>query len=387
MRPLLKSEPTTSAISVRGKLCFFGAGELLRSCFKQLEFFFGRPPSVISDNNSCLWDTNINGIPVVRPEYLKSFSDLTVIITIRSYEAVYFQLKLLGISRIYFVDYERAFFRFQRLSRIISQSFEPSVNCDYPGHWCQSYLSGKWGLVTGASRGFGFEVAKALARLGVNLIVHARSNSGLIDIQNFCKAVNVASIPASFDLGDADSVDQFARSIGSKFPHIDFLINNAAISPPSDSVNFPYSSRTLYQDCFKVNFLAPVILSGYVLPRMIERTFGRVVNISSSISNMPHSLHYACSKASLDKYVLDISGTLRQTGVAMVLVDPGWLQTPMTDFKGLHKAETAVNGVLVALLVDLNGCWISSQDYAGMSLASACNKARALFGVPAAQSD
>ena len=112
---------------------------------------------------------------------------------------------------------------------------------------------------------------------------------------------------------------------------------------------------------------------------MISKGYGKVVNITSSISGKPNAMHYACSKAALDKYVIDLHSSLHDSGVSISSVNPGWLRTPMTGFQGLHDVESAINGVMLPLLLDLNGCWIQAQDFAGMSLQSALKKATNIY--------
>jgi short-subunit dehydrogenase len=247
------------------------------------------------------------------------------------------------------------------------------------GDWGSEVLKGKFALVTGAARGLGFEIARALADVGVGLLLHGRSEKSLVHILSYCRNRGVDAMAVPADLADIRAVESLGRSVGYDFPQIDFLINNAAISPPADIEGFPHASTDLFELCFRVNALAPIALSNIILPGMIKRGYGRVVNITSSISSKPFAMHYACSKAALDKYVIDLYRSLEGSGVSISLVDPGWMRTPMTDFKGLYDPRSAINGVLLPLVLGLNGGWIPAQDFAAMATESAINKARQIY--------
>jgi short-subunit dehydrogenase len=284
---------------------------------------------------------------------------------------------MLGFSKIYIAEFERSLFRLGALKQIKNiLTYDGKVK---DGYSKSVLLNGKFALVTGAARGLGFEIARALADAGVGLLLHGRSKESLVNILSYCRNRGVEALAVPADLADIRAVELLGRSIGCDFPSIDFLINNAAISPPADIDGFPHASTDLFELCFRVNALAPIALSNMFLPGMIQRGYGRVVNITSSISGKPFAMHYACSKAALDKYVIDLYRSLDGSGVSISLVDPGWLRTPMTDFKGLYEPESAINGVLLALMLDLNGRWIPAQDFAAMTTQHAINKARDIY--------
>jgi len=365
-------------IATDGLICFFGFGELMRSCFDQLVLAFGRSPDIISDNDPELWGMWFRGIEVVPPSQLNSHTPaIRVVITIGKYEPIYAQLIDAGISKVYVAEYKRSLFRLEGLKQV--QAGLSHLKDKRPEDNGLEALCGKFAVVTGASKGLGFQIAMALADAGVNLLLHGRSEDSLKNITSYCtgKGVKVEAIPA--DLGDTRAVEFLGKLITNRLHHIDILVNNAAVSPPADIEGFPYISTELYELCFRVNALAPIMLSNAILPEMIKRGYGRIVNITSSISEKPHAMHYGCSKASLDKYVVDLHKSLNGSGVSISSVDPGWLRTPMTDFKGRYDPTSAINGVLLPIILELNGCWISAQDFSLMTLQSAVMKARDIF--------
>ena len=377
-KAILTTSVVSEHISLDQALCFFGMGELMRSCFGQLVLSCGRRPDLISDNNEALWGKLYRGIPIVSPAELGSRSaSMAVIITTSQYESVYAQLDELSFSKIYIAEFERSLFRLSVLREVHASDIEDGTVSD--SYWQPEKLKDRFALVTGAARGLGFEIARALADAGIGLLLHGRNTESLVNILSYCRDKGVDSMVVAADLADINAVERLGRSIGLDFPQIDILVNNAAISPPADIEVFPYASNELFDLCFKVNALAPIALSNIVLPTMISKGYGKVVNITSSISGKPNAMHYACSKAALDKYVIDLHSSLHGSGVSISSVNPGWLRTPMTGFQGLHDVESAINGVMLPLLLDLNGCWIQAQDFAGMSLQSALKKASNIY--------
>ena len=120
-----------------------------------------------------------------------------------------------------------------------------------------------------------------------------------------------------------------------------------------------------YALSFQVNTIAPITLCNLVLPGMIERKFGRVVNVTSGIKHMPQLMAYAASKAALDKYVYDMAPHLEGSGVTMNLLDPGWLRTDLGGPQAPDPVESVLPGALVPVLLEDGTCgkWFSAQDY------------------------
>jgi NAD(P)-dependent dehydrogenase (short-subunit alcohol dehydrogenase family) len=229
-------------------------------------------------------------------------------------------------------------------------------------------ISGKWALVTGARGGIGSVIAKELARLGANVILHARSLSDLAPVAEALRAAapraaRVECIEA--DLTVADAIDRMVAQALDLSGGVDILYNNAAITSPYRD---PYWTVTAedYRRCFEINFLAPVRITCGLLPRMLERRFGRIVQVTSGIRDQPELMAYAASKAALDKYVRDTVIRLRQTGVLMNLLDPGWIRTNLGGPNALNAPSSVIPGALVPALLEgeIHGVWFSAQDFA-----------------------
>jgi 3-oxoacyl-[acyl-carrier protein] reductase len=228
-------------------------------------------------------------------------------------------------------------------------------------------LGGKWALVTGASRGVGREIARGLAGQGCNLVLHGRTAEHCADLARELGAkVKVASVGA--ELSAPTEVDRLVREACAASGGIDVLYNNAAIMTPFRK-DYALVTAEDYRKSFEVNFIAAVRITHGLLPGMLARRFGRIVQVTSGIRDQPELLAYAASKAALDKFVRDTVIRLAGTGVTMNLLDPGWLRTDMGGPQAPNAVESVLPGALVPARVDdtVQGQWFSAQDYAQKS--------------------
>jgi 3-oxoacyl-[acyl-carrier protein] reductase len=227
-------------------------------------------------------------------------------------------------------------------------------------------ISGKWVLLTGASRGIGRQVAGALADRGCNLILQSRKvEHTAAQVDEFrARGLTVHALAA--ELSDQKQVVRLGRQALEVSGGLDILYCNAAIQLPWREDMFE-TDPDEYQRSFQVNTVAPITLCNLVLPGMIERGFGRVVCVTSGIRDMPQLMAYAASKAALDKYVYDMAPHLEGTGVALNLLDPGWLRTDLGGPQAPNAVESVLPGAMVPVLLEdaTSGRWFSAQDYAG----------------------
>jgi NAD(P)-dependent dehydrogenase (short-subunit alcohol dehydrogenase family) len=329
-------------------VCLFGVGVLLKDCFHQLVLSSGREPDFLCDN-------------------------ALVIITIKNYEAIGRQLHEMGIRDVFIACFDRCYNSVHSVKKLEEDQRGASV-----GQSFSSPVEGKWTLVTGASRGAGRQIAMVMAELGSNIIAHSRCVSHVKELADTCSSMGVKVVPIAAELSDLDQLEAMLSELEHLAPQIDIVFNNAAI--PCES-GFWMSPSQEYLACYTVNAVAPIRICRQLIPPMIERGYGRVVNITSSVQRRPETMAYACSKAALDKFVHDLAPSLEGTGVMLTLADPGWLRTDMTGFVGPHAVESIIPGVLLGALLDgeINGRWFGAQDYAGLSIEAAVLKAKFVF--------
>lgn len=231
-------------------------------------------------------------------------------------------------------------------------------------------IENKWVLVTGASRGVGLRIAKALAPMGCKLILHARKleNTQALVAELTAAGHEVYGVAAELDsVSEVSALIEKVREISND--HLDVLYNNAAIMTEYQPVFKPTVEE--YKTSFMVNTIVPAKLCDAFLPGMIERNFGRIINVSSGIANEPELMAYSCSKAALDRYVRDMIPTLAGKNVLMNLLDPGWLRTDLGGANADNDPDSVVPGALVPILIEQSagsGELYQAQNYAGKSV-------------------
>jgi len=224
-------------------------------------------------------------------------------------------------------------------------------------------LKGRRALVTGSSRGVGRQVALALAEQGCDLVLHSRELSHTAELAHeLRRSVDVQTVAA--ELSSAEQVEALSSTLLAD-GGVDILYNNAAVMTPWSE---PHTSSVAdYRLSFEVNVIALVKLCDRLLPSMLERRWGRIVNVTSGIENIRELLPYSLSKAAVDRYVRDVSPSLEGTGVIMSLLDPGWLKTDLGGPNAPNAVETCRPGVLVPVLLPddaPSGRLYAAQDYA-----------------------
>jgi NAD(P)-dependent dehydrogenase (short-subunit alcohol dehydrogenase family) len=222
-------------------------------------------------------------------------------------------------------------------------------------------IRGKWALITGASRGVGRQVSMGLASYGCNVVLHSRDTQGTDSL-----ATGVQVMQVSAELSDIAQVDAMLAQVLAHTPGIDIVYNNAAIMTPyrSDWQRIPVND---FERSFAVNVIALIHICHGLIPGMVARGWGRIINLTSGIKDQPELIAYSISKAAVDKFVTDTAGKLAPAGVLINLLDPGWLRTDLGGPNAPGAVESVLPGALVpALLSDgTTGHFFRAQDYAG----------------------
>ncbi len=230
-------------------------------------------------------------------------------------------------------------------------------------------INGKWALVTGASRGIGRQVSLGLASYGCNIILHSRQLANTDALATELSATGVKTLQVAAELSDSAQVDAMMAEILATGPAIDILYNNAAImtSYLSEWTTVPAED---FRASFEVNVIALIRICHAVIPGMVDRKWGRIVNVTSGIADQPELIAYAVSKGAVDKYVYDTAGKLTPSGVLMNLLDPGWLRTDLGGPNAPGSVESVLPGALVPVLLDdgTAGKLFRAQDWAGTEI-------------------
>lgn len=179
-------------------------------------------------------------------------------------------------------------------------------------------------VVTGASGGLGASIAAELADRGANVALVARSTERLEQVAASLAASGVSVAIVAADLNNPDDLRNIARRVCSEFGQIDLLINNAGIA---DLSPFQRQDPAIMRRVMEVNLLAPMMLVREVLPDMLERGRGHIVNIASlaGLMGMPYEAVYSASKAGLIAWSNALRQELNGTGIGVSVVSPGFV--------------------------------------------------------------
>jgi len=238
-------------------------------------------------------------------------------------------------------------------------------------------LKDKWSLVTGASRGVGSRVSEGLAQLGSNVVLHSRELAHTRTLAAKLEGLGVKVVTVAAELADQAQVNAMLDAALRQAGQIDIVYNNAAIMTPWRDNPWDIPAED-FRKSFEVNVISVARICHRLAPPMLARKWGRVINLTSGIMNEPNLTPYAVSKAAVDKFVRDFVPTLANSGVQMNLLDPGWLRTDWGGPKAPNDPSSVVPGALVPALLDNgeSGRLFRAQDYAGLTLAQALEKAR-----------
>jgi 3-oxoacyl-[acyl-carrier protein] reductase len=187
-------------------------------------------------------------------------------------------------------------------------------------------LEGQVALVTGGGRGIGANIARELAGAGMRVAVSARTAEQVDAV-----ASEIGGLAVHGDVSRQDDVERMVAETEREFGPIDLLVNNAGIAGWEQR-----AWETGAEDWWRVlevNIRGAYLLCRRVIPGMLERGRGRIVNVSSGAAYLPGSTSsaYAASKSALYRFSDVLATQLKNTPIAVFPISPGLVRTDMTD--------------------------------------------------------
>jgi len=189
-------------------------------------------------------------------------------------------------------------------------------------------ISGKSALITGAGKGIGRAIAIALAKEGVNVGLLARTQSDLENVAEELKGFDIKVAIATADVSDVDSVNIAVEKIKEELGFVDILINNAGIGKFAKFLELEVES---WEEIIKINLLGPYYVTRAVVPQMIEKQTGDIINISSSSALNPAAVTsaYSASKAGLIAMSTSLMQEMRKHNIRVTSLTPSTTATDM----------------------------------------------------------
>lgn len=187
-------------------------------------------------------------------------------------------------------------------------------------------LVGRTALVTGASRGLGVYIAHELARAGMNLVLTARSAEGLERVRAALEPTGVRTLCLQCDVANRVALERLAERSEGEGDGVSVLVNNAALE---GAVPYESVKPDAIDQMIEVNVRAPMMLTRLLLPRMLARGAGHVVNIASvaGLMGTPYDETYSATKHALVGFTRSLRATAHGEGwpIGVSAVCPGFI--------------------------------------------------------------
>lgn len=186
-------------------------------------------------------------------------------------------------------------------------------------------------IVTGGGRGLGRVYAQWLARAGAVVAVVARSADQLDETVALIKQAGGGAIALPADVTDQRAMEQAVAQVERQLGPVDLLVNNAGIIGPGGPV-WEIDPDDWWH-CIEINLRGPLLGARAVLPDMIARRRGRIINVSSGagLGPIPYGSAYAVSKTAVIRFTENLAAEVEEHGISVFAINPGTVRTPMTE--------------------------------------------------------
>ncbi|MBP1688867.1 MAG: family oxidoreductase [Deltaproteobacteria bacterium] len=233
-------------------------------------------------------------------------------------------------------------------------------------------LKDKVALVTGAGKGIGKAISLVFAAEGANLIICSRTKSQIEETAEAIRAAGRECLAVVAAVEKEADVTQMVNDGLSRFGKIDILVNNAGISNPKP---FLETSMSDWDDALTVNLKGIVVCTRAVLPHMLQRRVGRVINIASAagVRGLPGSPAYTASKFAVVGLTQALADEIVDKGVRVNVICPGPVKTELFDSSPV-KDFLLKNPAALLMMEDVTGAalYLASDLSGGLNSQTIC---------------
>ncbi len=235
-------------------------------------------------------------------------------------------------------------------------------------------LEGRGAIVTGGGRGIGAACARALAERGAAVVVSARSRGEIDAVASALVADGHRAFAVPCDVGDAESVQGLSRVAAERLGTVDVLVNNAGVASSA-----PLKALELveWERIFRINSTGTFLCTQAFVPGMVERRWGRVVNVASVASRVgtPYISAYTASKHAVLGFTRSVASEVKSKGVTINCVCPGYVDTDMTVksvSNVVARTKLSEEEALAAILQTVGQVRLVTPDEVAFLVASLC---------------
>jgi NAD(P)-dependent dehydrogenase (short-subunit alcohol dehydrogenase family) len=202
-------------------------------------------------------------------------------------------------------------------------------------------LKDRIALVTGGGRGIGRAIALAMASEGARVAVTARSAGELEEVVGTIRTKNGQALAVPADLSERAGCRQVVETVTKQWGPVEILVNNAGVGSSANPKPVVEFDDDFWELSLRLNLTAPYLLSKTVLPAMLKKRWGRIINIASINSKIGalHGAAYAASKHGLVGLTKSLALEVARDGITVNAICPGPVRTVMNDRRVAYDAE------------------------------------------------